>query len=171
MIFLINIFDKVHKILPEAMLLLVGDAVEDKSYLNRAKQKVKELKLEKNVKFLGMRNDVSELMQAMDCFILPSRFEGLPLVGIEAQTAGLVCFFSSNITNEIKITDLVNFISLEKSPQFWAEIIIKNKDYKRKNKIKEITVSGYNIDIEIEKNRKFLYCWVKTLDILKKYNR
>ena len=153
--FLINIFDKVHKILPEAMLLLIGDAVEDKSYLNKAKQKVKELKLEKNVKFLGMRNDVSELMQAMDCFILPSRFEGLPLVGIEAQTSGLVCFFSNNITNEIKITNLVNFISLEKSPQFWAEKIVKNKDYIRKNKIEEITISGYNIDIEIEKIENF----------------
>lgn len=103
------------------MLILIGDAVEDELYLNKAKQKVKELNLVENVRFLGIRNDVPDLMQAMDCFILPSRFEGLPLVGVEAQVAGLPCYFSDTITKEVKITNLVNFLSLEENPQIWAK--------------------------------------------------
>lgn len=153
--FLIEVFYEIYKILPEAILILIGDSVEDKLYLNEVKRKIKELNLEESVKFLGMRNDVPELMQAMDCFILPSRFEGLPLVGIEAQTSGLLCYLSDVITDEIKITDLVNFISLKKTPEFWAKRIVKNRKYIRKNKIEEITTSGYNIDREIKKIEKF----------------
>ena len=153
--FLIDIFNEVHKILPEAMLLLIGDAVEDKSYLNEVKQKVKELNLEENIRFLGMRNDVPEIMQAMDCFLFPSRFEGLGIVIIEAQTAGLPCYVSSVIPNEVKITNLVDFISLNEFPENWAEKIIKNKNYKRKDISKEIIKAGYDIDTEIKKVQNF----------------
>ncbi len=153
--FLIDVFNEVHRRLPEAVLILIGDAVEDELYLNKAKQKVKELNLVENVRFLGIRNDVPDLMQAMDCFILPSRFEGLPLVGIEAQTSGLWCYFSDVITNEIRITDLTNFISLNNSPEIWAKKIIKNKNYKRRDASKEIIKAGYDINIEIKKMQKF----------------
>lgn len=153
--FLIDVFNEVHRRLPEAMLLLIGDAVEDKSYLNEVKQKVKELNLEENVRFLGMRNDVPEIMQAMDCFLFPSRFEGLGIVIIEAQTAGLPCYVSSVIPNEVKITNLVDFISLNESPENWAEKIIKNKNYKRKDVSKEIIKAGYDINTEIKKMQKF----------------
>lgn len=81
---------------------------------------------------MGMRNDVPQLMQAMDCFILPSHFEGLPVVGIEVQAAGLPCFFSTNITREVGITDLAHFISLKKKPEEWAEMIFKRKQSKKK---------------------------------------
>ena len=137
------------------MLLLIGDAVEDKSYLNEVKQKVKELNLEENVRFLGMRNDVPEIMQAMDCFLFPSRFEGLGIVIIEAQTAGLPCYVSIVIPNEVKITNLVDFISLNEFPENWAEKIIKNKNYKRKDISKEIIKAGYDIDTEIKKVQNF----------------
>ena len=143
------------------MLVLIGDAVDDKSYLNEAKQKVKELSLEENVRFLGMRNDVPEIMQAMDCFILPSRFEGLPLVGVEAQVAGLPCYFSDTITKEVKITNLVNFLSLEENPQIWARKIIKNRDFKRKSDLDEIIKAGYDINTEIRKIEKFYINKVK----------
>ena len=95
------------------------------------------------------------IMQAMDCFILPSRFEGLPLVGIEAQTSGLWCYFSDVITNEIRITELTNFISLNNSPEIWAKKIIKNKNYKRRDVSKEIIKAGYDIDAEIKKVQNF----------------
>lgn len=159
--FLIDIFNEIHKVLPEAVLVLIGDAVEDKSYLNEAKQKVKELNLEENVSFLGMRNDVPEIMQAMDCFILPSRFEGLPLVGVEAQVAGLPCYFSDTITKEVKITNLVKFLSLEENPQIWAKKIIKNRDFKRKSDLDEIIKAGYDINTEIRKIEKFYINKVK----------
>ena len=153
--FLIEIFNEIHKILPEAELLLIGDAVDDKTYLNEAKQKVKKLGLEKNVKFLGIRNDVPELMQVMDCFVFPSRFEGLGIVALEAQATGLPCYLSDIIPNEVKITDLVNFISLNKSPQFWAKEIIKSKIFERKDISNKIIEAGYDINTEILKIEKF----------------
>lgn len=153
--FLIDIFYYIHKLLPEAELLLIGDAVEDKTYLIKAKQKVKKLDLESVVKFLGIRKDVPELMQAMDCFVLPSRFEGLPLVGVEAQAAGLPCFFSDTITKEIQITNLVKFISLKDSKKLWAEEIIKSKNFVRKNISEEIIKNGYDINFEISKIERF----------------
>lgn len=153
--FLIDVFNEVHRRLPESVLILIGDAVEDKSYLNEAKQKVKELNLEENVRFLGIRNDVPDLMQAMDCFLLPSRFEGLPLVGVEAQTSGLLCYFSDVITKEIKITSLANFISLNKSSKFWAKEIIQNKNYERRDISKSVIEAGYDINTEIKKIQRF----------------
>lgn len=153
--FLIDIFNEVHRRLPEAVLILIGDAVEDELYLNKAKQKVKELNLVENVRFLGIRNDVPDLMQAMDCFLFPSRFEGLGIVIIEAQTAGLPCYVSSVIPNEVKITNLVDFISLNECPENWAEKIIKNKNYKRKDVSKEIVKVGYDINTEIKKIQNF----------------
>lgn len=107
--------------------------------------------MDRNVLFLGIRNDVSELMQAMDCFLLPSRFEGLPIVGIEAQAAGLPCFFSDSITKEAKITSLVHFISLDKSPRDWAEIILEKSKVKRRDMREDIIESGYDIKHEIRK--------------------
>lgn len=153
--FLIDIFYEIHKMWPESVLILIGDAVDDKTYLEKAKQKVKELNLEKNVKFLGMRNDVADLMQTMDCFILPSRFEGLPFVGIEAQAAGLPCYFSDTITKEVEITDLIEFISLNENAINWAKKIIKNKDFKRKNFLNRLIKAGYDINTEVKKIEKF----------------
>jgi glycosyltransferase involved in cell wall biosynthesis len=153
--YLIKIFYEINKLMPNAELLLVGDAVNDKKYLNDAKETVKILKLEKKVKFLGMRNDVAELMQAMDCFVMPSRFEGLPVVGIEAQTAGLPCFFSDTITEELYITDLANYISLKESPIVWAKKIIESKNKLRKNMLNEIRAKGYDINVEIKKLENF----------------
>lgn len=71
-----------------------------------------------------MRNDVPQLMQAMDVFLLPSHFEGLPVVGIEAQAAGLPSFFSNTITKEVGVTNLAHFISLEEEPKKWADIVV-----------------------------------------------
>ena len=64
------------------------------------------------VKFLGVRKDVRRLMQAADCFLLPSFYEGLPIVAVEAQAAGLPCFLSDQISEETKLSDLVEFLKL-----------------------------------------------------------
>lgn len=105
--------------------------------------------------FLGNTDYVNEYYQAMDCFILPSRFEGLPIVGIEAQAAGLPCFFSDTITREVGITDWAHFISLKKKPEEWAEIILRESKVKRKNMEEEIIEAGYDIRREIGKLEKF----------------
>ena len=91
--FMIDIFNEIHKLQENTILILVGDDVNgDHEVIRACKSKVIKLGLEKYVQFLGMRTDVPDLMQAMDCFALPSRFEGLPFVGIEAQASGLSCF-------------------------------------------------------------------------------
>ena len=153
--FVINVFYEICKKNPDAVLLLVGSVVNDCTYWNNAKETIGKLGIEKKVKFLGMRSDVSELMQAMDAFLLPSFFEGLPIVGIEAQAAGLPCFFSDTITYEINLTKLAHFISLDISPEKWAETIMKESKIPRRNMQKEITAAGYDIKQEIEKLEMF----------------
>lgn len=153
--FLIEIFYEIHKINPQAVLLLIGDVVENKSYYKIAKQKVQQYGLVKCVKFLGMRSDVPLLMQAMDCFLLPSRFEGLPVVGIEAQAAGLPCFFSDTITREVGITDLADFIPLDKSTQQWAQIINQKKNINRALAAEKVANAGYDISNVAKKIQQY----------------
>lgn len=153
--FLINVFYELQKIEPASVLMLVGSSVNDDEFLIKAKEQVKNLNIENKILFLGMRNDVPDLMQAMDCFILPSRFEGLPLVAVEAQSAGLKSYLSDVITDEVKITDLVEFISLKEAPEHWAKQILSNRDYIRKDMTDEIRKAGYDIKTEIKKIEKF----------------
>ena len=151
---LIDIFHEIVKSEPDAKLLLIGSYVGDSKYLDETKMKVNKLSLENNVLFLGIRNDVSFLMQAMDCFVLPSRFEGLPIVGIEAQAAGLPCFFSTAITRELKITDLAHFISLDKTAEEWAEEILRMRNTSSRCNYNKIVGVEYDIRNEIGKLRK-----------------
>lgn len=140
--FLIDIFYELYKINNNAILMLVGTGEKE----DEIKSKVKELKIEKNVLFMGFRKNVNELMWAMDVFIMPSLYEGLPVVGIEAQATGLPCFMSKDvITREVKITDNLKFISLKKTAKEWAEIIL-NSDLKRKNTENELRKAKYFIE-------------------------
>ena len=140
--FLIEIMNELKKINENYLLLLIGDG-ETKKIIE---EKVLSLKLEKNIKFLGIRKDVNEILQAMDIFILPSLFEGLPVTLVEAQAAGLKCFISDIITKEIDLEcGLTEFISLDKSPKEWANIIDKNKNYERKNTIDSLKSHGYDM--------------------------
>ncbi|NCD09005.1 MAG: glycosyltransferase family 1 protein [Negativicutes bacterium] len=148
--FLIDIFREVKKVCDNSVLLLIGDSDFDLSCKDSVMRKIKELNLEKDVVFLGVRNDVNDLIHAMDCFILPSHFEGLPIVGIETQAAGLPCFFADTITQESKITNLVHFISLDSSPGKWAEKILSIIPVKRKDMSKEVAEAGYDIRKQIK---------------------
>lgn len=137
--FLIDIFNEVYKKNKNAVLLLVGDG-----YLKeKIEDKVKKLQLEDSVRFLGVREDIPELMQAMDLFLFPSQFEGLAVVMVEAQAAGLKVITSTGVTTESNITNNVNFIDLNKGPQYWADIVI-NSDFRRKDYTKQIINKGYD---------------------------
>ena len=139
--FLIDIFNEIHKKNKMSTLMLIGKG--EKEELIR--KKVKELGLENDVIFMGFCDNVNELMWAMDIFLMPSLHEGLPVVGIEAQAAGLPCFMSKYvITDEVKITELVKFIELKQSPREWAEEIL-NSDLNRKDTKAEIEQAGYLI--------------------------
>lgn len=150
-LFLIDIFNEICKKNPKSQLLLIGTYVGSTFYLDASKEKVKSLGLNDKVKFLGIRRDVPELLQAMDCFLLPSRFEGLPTVGIEAQATGLPCFFSDTITRELGITKLAHFISLNATPDYWAQQILEESHIGREDMSKKIKDAGFDIQNEISK--------------------
>ncbi len=100
-----------------------------------------------------MRDDVNELMQAFDVFIMPSIAEGLAFVLIEAQSCGLRCVASDDLPKDAKLTDLIEFISLKDSPKKWAEIILsKSKiSYSKEKMNKIVCEAGYNIKDEAVK--------------------
>lgn len=105
--------------------------------------------------FLEPVNNVNDYYQAMDIFVLPSLFEGLPVVGVEAQSSGLKCIFSKKITQELQITDRITFLDIDNA-KTWADAIIREKEeYDRELKNGEIEKSGYNITAEAIKLQEF----------------
>lgn len=146
--YLIDIFKEVYKKNNQAILILVGYGELEEEIKN----KVNKLNLDKAVMFMGFRDDVYELMQVFDVFILPSLFEGLPLVGIEAQAAGLPCIFSETITQEVKITDLVVFKSIKAPPQEWADQIFECETHvQRSDTLSCIIEGGFEVRSVAEK--------------------
>ncbi len=117
--FLIQVFSELNKLNPSVRLLLIGEG----ELYDSVKAEVRELGLEDKVMMPGTSDRVNQLYFAMDIFVMTSSFEGLPLVGVEAQTAGLECVFSDAITDELKVTDKARFISLDKGSRYWAEEI------------------------------------------------
>lgn len=144
--FLIKIFNEIVKEYQNSLLLLIGDG----EYRSEIELECNRLGIRSKVKFLGIRNDVNELMQVMDCFLLPSRFEGLPIVGIEAQAAGLPCFFSDTITTEVKLTPLVHFFSLNENVHMIARLILEMINVKRVDMLNLLIESGYDLSSELK---------------------
>lgn len=154
--FLIDVFNEVYKENNNSVLLLVGDGPLEE----QIKQKVKKLNLEDAVYFLGIREDVNELMQAMDVFVFPSLYEGLGIVLIEAQASGLKCISSTEVPTEVKETDLIKFIDLgAENITNWRDYILKeNERIKSSNEI----IKKANYDIHTE-NRRLLKEYEKLL--------
>jgi len=141
--YLIDIFYQIRTNYPNSKLLLIGD---DKGEIaDKVKDKINDLRLSNSVIFAGVRNDVADLMQAMDAFVFPSIYEGLPVTVIEAQAAGLKCFISSNITDEVCITDLVERISINIHAREWADKIFDAGDFDHKNTRQDVISAGYEI--------------------------
>lgn len=141
---LISIFRAYHAINPDAVLLLVGEG----ELFDTVKAQVKELGLEDSILFLGLRKDVPELLSAADLFLLPSLYEGLPVVGIEAQCSGLACIFSSEITDETDLSGRNVFVPLSESDEVWAQHIATSlkESYDRSNGKALIESKGYSIE-------------------------
>ena len=115
--FLIDIFVEIRKRREDSVLLLAGDG----PLMDDVKAKVSRLGLSDCVVFLGNVNDMEKYYQAMDVFVMPSLYEGLTVVGIEAQVAGLPVLCSTELTVETKICENLHFISLKDSPGYWAD--------------------------------------------------
>lgn len=140
--FLLDIFFEYIKSNPNSYLLLVGNG----ETLDDMKKKAQELCIYDKVIFTGVRCDVNHLMQAMDCFVMPSKFEGLPFVLVEAQCSGLPCVISDSINQDVNITDNVHFVSLSSDAQNWS-LIINNVllNTTRESKANVIIKKGFSI--------------------------
>lgn len=140
--FLLDIFSECVKIVPNAKLLLVGDGEER----TRIQEKTKSLRLEDKVIFTGVRSDVSDLLQAMDVFVFPSLYEGVPVTMIEAQASGLPCVISDVVPKDCVITSgLVTSMKLSDMPCDWAKCIVAQLHTKRENHLQEVRAAGYDI--------------------------
>lgn len=137
--FVIDVFHAVHQREPNALLLLAGEGHLEP----QIRRKVERLGLTKHVQFLGVRTDVARLMQAMDIFLFPSLFEGLPVVLVEAQAAGLRCVVSDAITRETDVSGRVDFMSLDQSPQTWAEKLL-TATYEHADTSESLRKHGYD---------------------------
>ena len=152
--YLISVFNEIHKKNKNTKLVLVGTGENWK----QIKELVKKLGLENNVIFTGTIDNVSDYLSAFDIMLLPSLYEGLPLVVIEWQIACLPCIVSDTVTKECKITELVKFESIDKEPIVWADdvmnIVLQDRDKSREDIWKDVRQAGYDVDVEAEKLRK-----------------
>lgn len=150
--FLLNIFAALLKKEPNAVLLLVGGGAD----MPKIQAKAQELGIAERVRFLGVRSDVADLMQAMDVFVFPSLYEGLPVTMVEAQASGLPCIISDKVPPECILTEgLVNIMPLSASPEAWAEKILAMRAIPRTDRREEIAAHGFDITTEAVKLQEF----------------
>lgn len=154
--FLMDVFCEVRQKCENAVLVVAGGGeleAELKAY-------AAELEIENDVIFLGMVDDTREVLQAMDVFVFPSRFEGLGMAMVEAQAAGLECIASTAVPREAKVSDYVQFCGLDEPHTYWAEKILQTGSYDRvahaHSAAQTIRECGYDIRLEADK-LKILY--------------
>ena len=151
-VFLIRIFKEIVRLEPNAKLLLVGDGVLKDAIMKRARAEG----LFDRIIFTGVREDVDALMQAMDVFVFPSLYEGLPVSLVEAQAAGLPCVISDSISSEsILIDELVTVCGLHDTPRVWSDKITERKAVIRKDRQQEIIAKGYDIRDTVKQLEEF----------------
>lgn len=148
---LVDIFSEICKIIPDAKLIWVGTGNLREEIENR----IHEDNIEDRVIMLGVREDVPDILQALDVFLLPSFNEGLPVSAIEAQATGIPCFLSDTITTEVDITGQCTFLPIDQ-PRQWAETIKKHK-IDRKDTSNAIINAGYDIQTTVKWLQKFYF--------------
>ena len=121
----------------------------------KIEEKIEKLGLKNKVTLLIDRSDVAELYQAMDIFVMPSLFEGLPVVGIEAQASGMPCLVSNRISKELLITSNIKMINLDKNKEEWAKEIMNTSITRNGNARQELIDAGYDIVSEAEKLQRW----------------
>lgn len=141
--FLIDIFEKIHIKRPDSVLVLIGEG----ELFGQVQQQVIDKKLQDSVVFYGTTNEVPKLLQAFDCFLFPSLYEGLPVVGVEVQASGLPLIMSDTITDEIGFTDLTQYISLESTEEIWANAVLNAVKQKKDRTLYADQVKKAGFDI------------------------
>ena len=144
--FLLDVFAKAKQQNENLKLLLVGDG----DLRAKMEQKAEFLGITNHVIFTGIRSDIPDLLQAMDCFVFPSFYEGLGIVAVEAQAAGLPCIVSDGVPTECDKTNLVKHIPLSAGVVQWADEILKTHTISRRDTREEIIQAGYDITANAE---------------------
>lgn len=160
--FLIDIFYEILKDYPKSILMLIGEG----DLRTSIEDKILKLGISENVILTGNKSNISELLQAMDVFVFPSHYEGLPVSLVEAQASGLPCIVSSTITQQVKITKNIEFVDIKSSSKLWAEKVINNKNqYIRRDCSEQVKNSGFDITV----TAKELQCFYNSMIGLAKY--
>lgn len=156
--FILDVFKLIHDKNPNTILMLVGDG----ELRVQIEKKILTLGLTKSVIMTGVVSNVFDYLQAMDIYLFPSLFEGLGMSLIEAQAAGIMCFAADTVPAESAVTDLVEYISLTKGADFWADKILNANCEKGKgDRLLDIQKAGYDIKSSSDWLQKFYVDIVK----------
>lgn len=150
--FLIRVFKKICNRNPNAKLMLVGVGELEKDI----KEQVKQLGLDEKVIFTGVRSDVPKLLSAMDVFVFPSFYEGMPNTVIEAQATGLPCVVADTITREANITGLVKYLPLDNIDN-WAKETLESIKQGRTDTKSDFIKNGYDIESVVQKFTRLVF--------------
>ena len=149
-LFLIDIFNEIAKKQSNAKLVMIGFGELEAAM----HEKIQQYGLQDKVEDLGRRDDIKQFYNAFDAFLLPSLYEGMPVVGIEAQCAGLPIFFSKNITEETTASSLAHYIGLDEPANIWADKIIKVVSENlncRRSYAEDVKINGFDSNTETKK--------------------
>lgn len=150
--FIIDIMESIHRLNEDAILLLIGVGTLEEEI----KQYVIDKNLENCIRFLGKRDDISRLLNSMDVLIMPSLYEGLPVVGVEAQSTGVRLVVSDTVSKDLDITGNILFVSLKESPMQWAKSILEfGQGYERKSEDDALNRHGYIISTTAKEMEHF----------------
>jgi glycosyltransferase involved in cell wall biosynthesis len=155
-VFIIDIFNEIRKKDPMAHLVLIGFGGLEQAMMD----KVAEFGITDIVQNLGRREDIKQFYNAFDCFLLPSLYEGLPVVGLESQSCGLPIFFSTEITPEAKACEMAQFVSLKTSASEWAEKIVAAVQWNiplRRSFAKEVAAAGFDSKSEALRLQQYYF--------------
>lgn len=151
--FTVEVFERLIKFCPNSILLLIGTG----SMQEEIKALVVEKGLQNKVMFLGNRRDVAELYQAMDVFLMPSLFEGLGIVGVEAQAAGTPIVCTDTLPTEINVSPLIYRGSLDESADEWVKLLlIAAENPQRHHNMKQYIIdANYDMDALAKRMEEF----------------
>lgn len=149
-LFSLELFKQIHSINKKYKLVYVGEGTEKQSIQNIAKK----YNLSSSILFLGTRNDVNKILCMSDIYLMPSKYEGLPVAAVEAECSGIFCILSDQISREILLSENVSILPLDKEK--WAKCIQSFAEIENRDKYaKKIYDKGFDVAKNASKLQQF----------------